>query len=93
MATKAASVATWSDSPDQNLSAYTQDLTRRQKKVTKYDINITNDNKVTQLVACIYEADILKDSVMEKWEESCNIRWTNTVKHSVKENGVVTRAA
>ena len=58
----------------------------------KYDVKITDYNKVTQLVVCVYEADILKDSVMEKWEEIGNINWTNTVKHFVKEYGVVTRA-
>ena len=47
---------------------------------------------MTQLVACIYEADILEDSVMEKWGESGDRSWTNTVKHFVKEYGVVTRA-
>ena len=46
-----------------------------------------------QLVACIYKANILEDSVMEKWEESGNISWTNTVKHFAKEYGVVTIAA
>ena len=34
------------------------------KKLQKYGVNITNDNKVKQLVACIYEANILEDSVM-----------------------------
>ena len=48
---------------------------------------------MTQLVACIYEADILEDSVIEKWEESGDRIWTTTVKHFVKEYGVVTRAA
>ena len=48
---------------------------------------------MTKLVACIYKADILEDSVMEKWEESGNTSWTNTLKHSVKEYGVVTRSA
>ena len=48
---------------------------------------------MTQLVACIYEADILEDSVMEKWEESGDRSWNTTVKHFVKEYGVVTRAA
>ena len=46
-----------------------------------------------QLVACIYEADILKDSVMEKWEETGNINWAKTLKHFVKEYGVVTMAS
>ena len=80
MSTKAAFVAPWSDSPDQHISAYTRDLTRRQNSAMKYDVKITDDNKVTQLVACIYEADILKDSVMDKWEESGNRSCTNTVK-------------
>ena len=93
MATKSAFVAPWSDSPDQHLSAYVQDLTRRKINATKYDVNITDDYKVTQLVPCIYEADILKYSVMEKWEESGDRSWTNTVKHFVKEYGVVTIAA
>ena len=29
---------------------------------------------------------------MEKWEEAGDRNWTNTVKHSVKEYSVVTRA-
>ena len=93
MATKAAFVAPWSNSPDQHLSAYAQELTRRQKNATKYAVKITDDDKVTQLVACIYEADILEDSVMEKWEESGDRIWTTTVKHFVKEYDVVTIAA
>ena len=48
---------------------------------------------MTQLVACIYEANILKDLVMKKWEESGDRSWTTTVKHFVEEYGVVTRAA
>ena len=64
MATKSASIAPWSDSPNQHISAYARDLTRRQNNAKKYDIKITNDNKVTQLVACIFEADILEDLVM-----------------------------
>ena len=60
MATKAVFVAPWSNSPDQHISAYAQDLTRRQNNATKYAVKITDDDKVTQLVACIYEADILK---------------------------------
>ena len=68
MATKADFVATWSDSPNQHLSAYVRDLTRRQKNATKYGVKITDDDKVMQLVACIYEVDILEDLVMEKWE-------------------------
>ena len=93
MATKAAFISPWSNSPDQHLSAYAQDLTRRQNNATKYDVMITDDDKVTQLVPCIYEANILKDSLMEKWEESGDRNWTNTVKHFIKEYGVVTRAA
>ena len=93
MATKAAFVAHWSDSPDQHISAYTRDLTRRQNNATKYAVKITDNDKVTQLVTCIYEADILEDSVMKKWEEIGDRRWTTTVKHFVKEYGVVTRAA
>ena len=93
MATKAAFVAPWSDSPDQHLSAYALDLTRRQNNATKYAVKITNDDKVTQLVACIYESNILEDSVMEKWEESGDRSWNTTVKHFVKEYGVVFRAA
>ena len=46
-----------------------------------------------QLVACLYKADILEDSVIEKWEESGDRNWTNTVKYFVKEYRVVTRAA
>ena len=30
---------------------------------------------------------------MEKWEETGDRNWTNTVKHFVKEYGVVTQAA
>ena len=93
MATKAAFVAFWRDSPNQHLSAYTRDLTRRQNNAKKYAIKITDDDKVRQLVACIYEADILEDSVMEKWEDGRDRSWTTTVKHFVKEYGVVTRAA
>ena len=93
MVTKADFVDPWSNSPDQNLSAYAQDLTRRQNNVTKYDVNITDDDKVTELVACICEADIFEESVMKKWEESGNRSWTITVKHFVKEYRVVTRAA
>ena len=48
---------------------------------------------MTQLVACTYEADILEDLVMEECEESGDRSWTNTVKHFVKEYGVVTIAA
>ena len=70
MTMKAALVAPWSNSPDQHLSAYVRDHTRRQNNATKYAVKITDDDKVTQLVACIYEADILEDLVMEKWEES-----------------------
>ena len=93
MATKVAFIAPWIDDHDQHLSAYACDLTRRQNNAKKYEVNITDDNKVTQLVACIYEADILEDSVMEKWEESGDHNCTNTVKHFVKEYGVVNRAA
>ena len=93
MATKAAFVAPWSDSPDQHLSAYDQDLTRRKNNAKKYDVNITDDEKVTQLVACIYKADILEESVMDKREENVDRDWANTVKHFVKECGVVTRSA
>ena len=93
MATKTAFVAPCSNSPDQHLSAYARDLTRWKNNATKYDVKITNNNKVMQLVACIYEAHILEDSVMEKWEESGDRSWTNTVKHFVKEYEVVTRAA
>ena len=93
MATKAYFVAPWSNSPDQHLSAYARDLTRQQNNATKYNVNINDEDKVTQLVACIYEADILEDSVMEKWVESGDRIWTNAVKHFVKEYGVVTRAA
>ena len=84
MANKADFVAPWSDSPDQHLSTYARDPRRRQKNATKHDVKITNDDKVTQLVACIYEADILEESVMEKWEESGDRSWTKTVKHFVK---------
>ena len=65
MATKAAFVAPWSDSPDQHISAYARDLTRRHNNATKYDVNITDYNKLTQLVACIYDADILEDTEMK----------------------------
>ena len=56
IATKAAFVAPWSDSPDQHLSDYARDLTRQKNNATKYDVNITDDDKVTELVACICEA-------------------------------------
>ena len=85
MATKADFVAPWSNPPDQHLSAYARDLTRRQSNATKYNIKITGDDKVMQLVVCIYEANILEDSVMEKWEESGDRSWTTTVKEFVKE--------
>ena len=68
MATKAAFIALWNNSPDQHIRAYAQDLTRQQNNATKYDVKITDNNRVTQLVACIYEASILEDSVMDKWE-------------------------
>ena len=84
MVTKAAFIAPWSDSPNQHLSDYAQDLTRRQNNATKYGVKITDDNKFTQLVACIYEADILEYSVMEKWEENGDRNWANTVNHFVK---------
>ena len=42
---------------------------------------------------CIYEAGILEYLVMEKWEEAGYRNWTNTVRHFVKEYGVVNRAA
>ena len=93
MATKAAFVSPWSDSPDQHLSAYARDLTRRQYNAKKYDVKITDNNKVTEFVACIYKSDILEDAVMEKWEENGDRNWANTVKHFVKEYSVVTRAA
>ena len=60
----------WSDSPDQHISTYAREFTRRQNNAKKYDVKITDDDKVTQLVVCIYEADIPEDSVMEKWEEA-----------------------
>ena len=41
----------------------------------------------------MYEADILEDLVMHKYEESGNLNRTNTVKHFFKEYGVVTPAA
>ena len=66
MTTKAAFISPCSDSPDQHISAYARDLTRRQHDAKKYEVKITDDEKVTQLVACIYEAEILKDLVMEK---------------------------
>ena len=86
MATNAAFIAPWSDSTNQYLSAYAKDVTRRQNNAKNYDVKITNtDKKVTQLVACIYEADILEDLVMEKWEETSDRNWANNVKHFVKE--------
>ena len=93
MAKKASFVVPWSDSPNQHLSASARDLTRRQNNATKYGVKITNHNKVTQRVACIYEANILEDSAMEKWEEIGYRIWTTTVKHFLKEYGVVNRAA
>ena len=92
MATKSDFIATWSDSPEQHISAYARDLTRRQNNAKKYEFNITDNEKVTQLVAIIYEAEILEESVMEKWEEAGERNWTNTVKHFVKEYDVVTLA-
>ena len=68
MAKKSDFFAPWSDSPNQHLSAYVRDLTSCQNNATKYDVKITDNNRVTQLVACIYEASILEDSVMDKWE-------------------------
>ena len=79
MAKKSDFFAPWSDSPNQHLSAYVRDLTRRQNNAMEYNVKITDDDKVTQFVACIYEADILKDLLMEKWEESGNRSWTNTL--------------
>ena len=66
METKAASVAPWSDSPNQHISAYTRDLTRQKTNATKYNVKITDDDKVMQLVTYIYKSNILKDSVMDK---------------------------
>ena len=63
----AALIAPCSHAPDQHLSAYARDLTRRQKNTKKYEVNVTDDDKATQLFTCIYKADILQDSVMEKW--------------------------
>ena len=93
MAMTAAFIAPWSNYPDQHLSFYARDLTRRKNNAKKYEVKITDDEKVTQLFACIYEADLLEDLVMQKWEEAGDRNWTNTVKHFVKEYGVVTRAA
>ena len=76
MATKAAFIDPWSNSPNQHISAYARDLTRRKNNAKKYDIKITDDNKVTQLVACIYKVDILKDLVMEKWEKTGDRIWS-----------------
>ena len=50
MATKAAFIAPWSDSPIQHISAYARDLTSQQNNATKYNVKITDDDKVTQLV-------------------------------------------
>ena len=66
MSTKAAFISPWSDSSDQHLSTYARDLTRQQNNAKKYNVKITKDDKVTKLVACIYEANILEESVMEK---------------------------
>ena len=44
MATKAALIAPWSDSPIQHLSAYARDLTSQQNNATKYNVKITNDD-------------------------------------------------
>ena len=93
MATKVDFIAPWSDSPNQHLSAYAWHLTRQKNNAKKYDVKITNNDKVMQLVKYIYDTDILEDSVMEKWEENGNRKWANTVKHFVKEYGVATRAA
>ena len=93
MATKAAFIYPWSNSPGQHLNAYARDLTRQKNNANKYGVRITDDVKVTQLVACIYEANILKDSVMEKWEENGDRDWAKTVKDFVKEYSVVTRAS
>ena len=41
MATKAAFAAPWRDSPDQHISAYVRDITRRQNNATKYGVNIS----------------------------------------------------
>ena len=67
MATKAAFIGPWSDAPNRHISTYARDLTRRQKNTKKYEVNVTDDDKATQLFTCIYKADILQDSVMEKW--------------------------
>ena len=93
MATKAAFISHWSDSPVQHLSDYDRDLTRRKNNANKYSVKITDDDKVMRFVAFIYGADTLEDSVMEKWEKTGDRNWANTVKHFVKEYGVVTRAA
>ena len=91
--TKAAFISPWSYSTDQHISTYAHNLTRRQNNAKEYEVNITDEEKVTQLVACIFEADILEDLVMEKWEEAGDRNWTNTAKNFVKEYGVVNRAA
>ena len=82
------------ENPPINISAPTRKTSQGVKNnTTKYAVKITDGDKVTQLVACIYEADILENSVMEKWEKSGDRSWTKTVKHFVKEYRVVTRLA
>ena len=93
MATKAAFIVPWSNSPDQHISTYTRDLRRRKNHAKEYDVKIINDNKFTQIVVCIYKATILEDSVMEKWEETGERNWANTIKHVAKEYGEVARTA
>ena len=66
MVTKAALIAPWRDSPNQHLSAYAQNLTRQQNNTKMYNVKITDDDKVMQLIACIYEANIPKELVMDK---------------------------
>ena len=78
---------------NQHLSAYARNLTRQQNNAKENEIKIIDDDKVTQLVAYIYEADILENLVTEKWEEAGDRNWTNTVKHFIKEYSVVTRAS
>ena len=68
MAMKAAFVAPWSNSPDQYFSAYTRDLTSWKNNATKYNVKIIDEDKVTRLVAFISKDNILKDSVMDKWD-------------------------
>ena len=60
ISTKDAFIAHWSNSSNRHLSAYARNITRQKNNAKKYEVKITENDKVTQLVACKYEANILE---------------------------------